>query len=121
MLILLPIGALLLFVLWLSRSIGANFQTTLEAVLQTAGFLALAGAVIWFAGLKLLLVTSGFSVFAWPFWWKVLYSIANGGKNKTEFFFPQEVWYTTSWFEYGVEVALIGLLIFAISKDMQRY
>lgn len=120
-LILLPIGAFLLFVLWLSRSIGADFQTTLEAVFQTAVCLALAGAIIWFADLKLSLIASGFSVFSWPFWWKVLDSIANGGKNQTEFFLPQEVWYTTAWFKYGIEVALIGLLIFVISKGIQRY
>lgn len=121
MLILLPIGAFLLFVLWLSRSIGADFQTTLEAVFQTAGLLALAGAIIWFAELNLFLVTSGFSIVAWPFWWKVLDSIANGGKKQAEFFFPNEVWYTTTWFQYGVEVTLIGLLIFVISKGFHRY
>ena len=114
------IGIPLLLVLSLSRSIGADFQTTLHSVMYSGLFLIFAGVAVWM-GLRLFVAVSCFSVFTWPCWWKVLDSIANGGHDQTDFPFPTDVWYTSSWFEYGIEAALICLAGYVISQGLQRY
>lgn len=120
--LLFPVAAFLLFVFWLSRSLGADFQTTLGAVLFTIIFLGIAGAIMRFAELKLSVVFFAFAVVAWPCWWGVLDSIANQGRTEPELYFlAKQTLYTSGWFKWGIEVFLIAPLGYFASKGLSRY
>lgn len=122
---LIAVGIGLIAVYNFSRSIGADFQTTLVAVLWSTLTLCVAG-VLCFTEFRpsLPVLTSGTSCLLWPIWWKVIDSIANGGSDPDtlEFRFPVEVFWNTSTFKYGIEIGLVSLFLFFLSRrNRYRY
>jgi len=121
-----PLGVILLIVLGLallgvwnfSRSIGADFQVTLEALGRSAAVIGIAGGIWYFLRLNVMLLGVGTAAGLWPCWWKVLDSIANNGANpdKMDFRFPIDIWWNTNWFLYGVEATLIAAAVYLVIR-----
>lgn len=116
--LLIVVGLALLAISKFSRSIGADFQVTLEAVVCSATVLGIAGGIWYFLRLNLALLATGTAAGAWPCWWKVLDSIAHDGANpdKLDFLFPVAVWWNTNWFLYGVEVCLVAAAAYMVFR-----
>lgn len=116
----------ILFLAWVyqfSRSIGADFQTTLEAIWQSIPVLIVAGAAWWFLRFSALVLASGLPTLLFPIWWPVIDSIANGGATPDTLMlrFPQEVWWDTTWFKYGTEGMLAALFVYLIWRSWDSY
>lgn len=116
--LLVPIVAFLAFVWWIASSIGADFQTTLGAVVRSLVALAVAGGIWWFLRLAIPLLTVGLATVLWPIWWSVIESIALSGENATALVFVSATtpWWNTGWFKWSVEATLIGLFVYAWSR-----
>jgi hypothetical protein len=104
-------AVVLLAVFQISRSIGADFQSTLSAFMPSLLIILGAGLGIWKVNLPLLPMGSFVMVLVWPCWWKVLDSIGNAGSNPDQFqlHLGDELWWTTTAFKWGVEIVLIVL------------
>lgn len=120
--LLIVIGVALIGIFNFSRSIGAAFQVTLGAVIWSAIALGVLTALFWTP------LRPRFSVYAslaaaliWPSWWKVLDSIAHGGADPDTlaFRFPQEVWWNSNAFKYGIEAGLIALVVFLVIRQIR--
>lgn len=120
---LLLVGAFLLFVLWISRGLGADFAITLEAVIQSILFTALAGVLIYYLEPPIAPSLTGLLAALWPLWWKVLDSIAAGGESasKAYYYTPQIPWWDTSWTKWTVELILIGVTVLLYIRHRDRY
>src|SRR6266567_8633262 len=114
--ILLGIG-IVVFVIWqFSRSIGADFQITFEALFKSLGVLGFTFVVWWLTRPEPLLLVSGCAIFLWPVWWPVLESIAAGGQKPDTWLPPWQlaVWWNTGWFRWSIEVGLALALIYLL-------
>lgn len=110
----------LLAIFNLSRSIGANFQVTLGAVVWSGAVLAILGVLCWTPFKPSLSIFASLAVtLIWPGWWKVIDSIAHGGSDPDTlaFRFPQELWWNTTAFKYGIEIGLVALLAYVLLKQ----
>jgi hypothetical protein len=116
------------FILFISKSIGADFISTGKAVVLSAIFLIVALVVLWFgkdsAWPSINLVCAVLMVFVWPSWWAVLDSIANGGFAIRTFEssegglrpLPLTAFYAQWYFKWFVELLLLAWAFFAVLK-----
>lgn len=119
--VMIAVGLFMLAVWWLSTTLGADFMTTLQAVAYSLPLLAFAGVAIWFFTPCIFASFSATSAAIWPVWWRVLDSIAAGGKNPDTAFFFSQPWWDTGWTKWGVESALIVLSIWLLIRSGRRY
>lgn len=122
-LLLIPIGAFLLVAWKISSSLGADFQVTLGALLYSLVIVGVIGAVWWFTRFYI-----GATVFAacslvWPKWWTVLDSTAVVGNNFGGIQFePLDApWWTSGWFYWGVEVALVACIFYFVYRHFNDF
>lgn len=111
-----------LVVFQISRSIGADFQSTLSAFMPSILIILGAGLGAWKLDLPALPLGSFVLVLVWPCWWPVLDSIANAGNSPDHFQLNlgNELWWTTAAFKWGVELFLIilcGVLVYRHYKN----
>ena len=120
--ILLGAGVAIFTVFGFSRSIGANFQVTLAAVGYSIGVIVILAVLYWTPLKPSISISSSVAAATlWPAWWKVIDSIAHGGANPDAlaFRFPQEVWWNTNAFKYGLEAGLIALAVFVVIRQLR--
>lgn len=114
---LLSMGAFLLMVWKTSRFLGADFQTTLKAIVALVVVATLVSAVARFCVAGLLTSCAAFAAIAWPFTWSLLDSIANAGVDG--FFLPvvTDAWYVQAWFRWGVEASLAAFWAYLVVRE----
>ena len=113
--------AVLAFLLWLSRSLGASFSSVCTAAMPIV-FCAVIAFLAWRFlddfGLPLL---AGFLVVSWPAVWPVLDSIASGGRDTDTFFRPiSDPLVNSEWVKWGVEALFVALLVLAVYAHRRR-
>jgi hypothetical protein len=97
-----------------SRSIGAAFAPTIEAVAWSAVVIGIALVIWYFTEPSTNLVLCGAAVCAflvWPYWWSVLDSIAMGGQSfssQIPRFASDTPWWDTNWCKWAVEIAFVA-------------
>lgn len=115
------VGLFMLGVWKLSTALGADFQITLDAVIRSIPVVLIAGAAIWFLKPDIFTSFAGTAAGLWPVWWRVIDSIAAGGKNPDTAFMFEQPWWDTGWVKWGVEFALLGLVVWLIVRSHDRY
>lgn len=105
----------------LSRWIGADFSVTLEAALQSIVFVLVAGALVYFLSIDILPCATGLLAVLWPLWWKVVDSIATGGKAVDMLFMYQTPWWGTDATKWIFEGVLIVATIVLYVRSRDRY
>jgi hypothetical protein len=146
--ILIVAASFLGLVAWLARSIGADFTPTIQAVGISVALLLLVGMIWWFWSRDSLGSTNwwaygfGLGAMDWWVWWRVLDSIAvnkikgpsKGGILSGLFDSTTtspwgievaqtvpDVWFTSWYLKWGVEIALVAAFIFIITRQRKGY
>lgn len=101
----------------LSRYLGADFSTTVYAMLWTAFTLGAAVFFKWKLGWPTGFLGFAFIAATWPGWWGVLDSMAAGGIHPREIndFVVAPIWYAHSVTKWAVEAAAAVAMIWRIS------
>jgi len=117
------ITGFMLLIWYLSIKIGADFGTTLKAVLQSLCALGVSGTVYYLTRAMSWAHVTGTLALLWPCWIKPIDSIAHNGMDpdKITVRFPYEaVWWNSEWFIYGTEGALILITILLVYRNRQE-
>lgn len=104
-----------------SSFLGADFQTTLIAVILSAVVLGITIFLIWVGNLNTLPSLTAATAMLWPSWWGVIHSIATGGKDQNMDFMFDQPWWDTRWTKWGIEVFLIALAVWLFMRTRDRY
>ena len=101
----------------LSRYLGADFSTTLYAMIWTAFTLGVAILFKWKLEWPTGFLGFAFIAATWPAWWDVLDSIAAGGMHPREIndFVVAPTWYAHSVTKWAVETFAATAMIWRIS------
>ena len=109
----------LVFVKKIANSIGADFEVTLEAITFSGLIVIIAGIALAFLKPRITVSLAILGTLIWPAWWRVLDSIAAGGKNPSAdvIFMLSTPWWDTSLFKWGVELTLAAIATWLLVKD----
>lgn len=115
---------------YVANAIGADFFATGGALIKSL----VALIVVYFlcarlSNLGFWSTVSGAAVSIWPLWWSVLDSIAigkfSGGSNVSilayqpdDFYLTPDDWYTTNFFQWSVETALLAVFCWCVYKTL---
>lgn len=109
LIILLIFGFFVAGIFVLSRSLGADFEVTLQAVVSTAVLVFVAALAVWHFELPIVPALGVVLSITWVLWWGVLASMAHGGIPDEMIPYQFEPpWWNSGLFRWVVEALLVG-------------
>lgn len=115
-------AVVLALVFYISRTIGADFQSTLAAFMPSLVIVFLAGLGKWKLDLPLIPLAAFSAVLIWPFWWRVIDSIANAGSSPDQFqlHLGEDPFWATTTFKWVIEFLLASMCGALIYRHKQN-
>jgi hypothetical protein len=115
-------AVVLLIVLKISSSIGADFKTTLAAFTPSILIILGSGLAIFKLPLPKLPISAIALSIIWPLWWPVIDSIAHKNSTDDQFYLNlgNEAWWSTSTFKWIAEIILIVLFVASVVRERNK-